>query len=128
MAGRRVERVDAGTEEMLRRMYAAFNAREVEAVLERMTPDVEWPNAWEGGRVQGKDAVAGYWRRQWAEVSSNVEPLAFDDQPDGTIAVTVAQAVDDAKSGERLSESTVVHRYRIEDGLISRMDVEERPG
>jgi hypothetical protein len=33
--------------------------------------------------------------------------------------------VDDARTGERLSEAIVTHRYRIEDGLIRRMDVLE---
>ena len=94
-----------------------------------MTADVEWPNACEGGRVEGREAVAEYWRRQWAEVSSVVEPLSFEEEQDGTVAVTVAQTVDDAKTGERLSDSTVVHRYRIVGGpLISRMDVVEQPG
>jgi ketosteroid isomerase-like protein len=120
--------MDEGTEAIMREMYAAFNAREVDAALAHMTADVEWPNAWEGGRVQGKQAVAEYWRRQWAEVSSKVEPLAFVDEGGGTIAVTVAQTVDDARTGERLSESTVVHRFRVEDGpRIARMDVAE-PG
>ena len=30
--------------------YRAFNAREVEAAIELMDPEVDWPNAWEGGR------------------------------------------------------------------------------
>jgi len=25
--------------------------------------DVDWPNAWEGGRLHGKDAVRDYWRK-----------------------------------------------------------------
>ena len=31
--------------------YAAFNARDIDGVLEQMTEGVDWPNAWEGGRV-----------------------------------------------------------------------------
>jgi hypothetical protein len=38
---------------MLRRMYAAFGARDVEAIAGFMHPDVDWPNAWEGGRLRG---------------------------------------------------------------------------
>jgi ketosteroid isomerase-like protein len=41
----------------LRELYAAFNAREIAAVLGAMTEDVDWPNAWEGGRLRGKEAV-----------------------------------------------------------------------
>jgi len=32
-------------------IYRAFNARQVELLLAHMTPDVDWPNAWEGGRA-----------------------------------------------------------------------------
>jgi hypothetical protein len=45
--------------ERLRATYVAFNARDIDAVLAQMTADVDWPNAWEGGRVQGRDAVRG---------------------------------------------------------------------
>src|SRR4051812_43738313 len=38
-------------EERIRSLYRAFNAREADWLLDHMTPDVEWPNAWEGGRV-----------------------------------------------------------------------------
>jgi hypothetical protein len=37
----------------LRATYAAFNARDTDAVLAQMTAHADWPNAWEGGRVQG---------------------------------------------------------------------------
>ena len=44
---------------------------------------------------------------------------------DGAVTVDVHQVVHDASSGELLTDSRVKHRYRIEDGLIVRMDVLE---
>ena len=41
-------------------MDAAFNARHIDALLEQMTPDVDWPNAWEGGRLHGREQVRDY--------------------------------------------------------------------
>jgi ketosteroid isomerase-like protein len=117
--------MDPAIEELLCRTYRAFNERDVEAALATMHPDVDWPNAWEGGRVAGREAVAAYWARQFEAISSRVEPLGFAEEDDGAIAVSVNQVVDDAKTGERLSERMVTHRYRIEDGLIRRMDVLE---
>jgi ketosteroid isomerase-like protein len=38
-------------EEILRKAYRAFDARDVEAAVALMDEDVDWPNAWEGGRV-----------------------------------------------------------------------------
>jgi hypothetical protein len=44
---------------------------------------------------------------------------------DGTVTVRVHQIVHEASSGALLSDSRVSHRYRIENGLITRMDVHE---
>lgn len=110
-------------EDILRATYAAFNARDIEAVLERMHPEVDWPNAWEGGRVMGPDAVRDYWTRQFEQISGRVDPERFDYDPDGSITVAVHQVVHDAKTGELQADTHVLHRYRLEDGLIVRMDV-----
>jgi ketosteroid isomerase-like protein len=108
--------------------YRAFNARDVEAAIELMHPDVDWPNAWEGGRVVGRDAVRDYWNRQFAAISSRVEPEGFREEADGSITVDVHQVVNDARTGELISDSRVRHRHRLEDGLVVRMDVLESPG
>ena len=110
-------------EEILRRAYRAFNARDIDAALALMHPQVDWPNAWEGGRVLGREAVGDYWRRQFAAISSTVEPLSFTGEPDGWVTVEVAQVVRNADTGVLLSEATVRHRYRLEHGLVVRMDV-----
>lgn len=112
-------------EDILRAAYAAFNARDIEAAIELMHPEVDWPNAWEGGRVIGRDAVADYWRRQFEQISSTVVPERFTHEPDGSITVTVHQIVRDAKTGESRADTHVRHRYRLEDGLVMRMDVLE---
>ncbi len=106
-------------------MYTAFNARDIEAVLDGMSADVDWPNAWEGGRVVGRAAVMEYWTRQFAEISSKVEPEEFSDETDGSVTVSVHQVVHDAGSGTLISDSRVRHRYRLDDGLVIRMDVLE---
>jgi ketosteroid isomerase-like protein len=110
-------------ESTLRAAYRVFNAGDIEAALQLMHPDVEWPNAWEGGRVVGRDAVAEYWRRQFDAISSTVEPEGFVHEPDGTITATVHQTVRDTKTNALQSDGQVLHRYRLEDGLIVRMDV-----
>jgi len=44
--------------------YREFNARQIDAVLARMDPNVDWPNGMEGGRVHGHQEVRAYWIRQ----------------------------------------------------------------
>jgi ketosteroid isomerase-like protein len=117
-----------GAELVLRAAYRAFDARDVEAAIELMHPDVDWPNAWEGGRVVGRAAVRDYWNRQFAAISSKVEPEGFTEEPDGSITVEVHQVVHDARTGDLISNSHVLHRYRLVDGLVVRMDVLEPPG
>lgn len=113
-------------EATLRETYGAFNRRDIDAVLEVLHPEVDWPNAWEGGRVVGRDAVRHYWTRQFAEISGNVEPESFTEEPDGVITVEVHQVVHDANSGDLLTDSRVRHRYWFDDdGLVTRMDVLE---
>jgi ketosteroid isomerase-like protein len=112
--------------ESLRRTYRAFNERDVDAVLEQMHPDVDWPNAWEGGRVVGRDAVRGYWTRQFQAISSNVEPESFTDEPDGAVTILVHQVVHEASTGELVTDSRMRHRYWFDDdGLVTRMEVLE---
>jgi ketosteroid isomerase-like protein len=113
-------------EESLRETYRAFNDRHIDAVLEVMHPEVDWPNAWEGGRVVGRDAVRDYWTRQFAEISSRVKPESFTEETDGAITVQVHQIVHDAKSGDLLTDSRVRHRYWFDEaGRVTRMDVLE---
>src|SRR2546423_6310406 len=52
-------------ENLLRRTYAAFNARDVDAALANAHVDVDWPNVIEGIRIHGHDEVRAYWARQF---------------------------------------------------------------
>jgi ketosteroid isomerase-like protein len=111
-------------DELLRSMYAAFNARDIDGVLAAMTEDVDWPNAWEGGRLVGHEPVRDYWTRQWAAIDPHVEPMEIGPRADGRVAVEVRQRVRDLH-GEVLSDGNVVHVYEMRSGLVARMDVEE---
>lgn len=114
-------------EATLRAAYEAFNARDVDAALELLHSQVDWPNAWEGGRVTGREEVAAYWSRQFESIQSTVTPEHFDPQLDGSIVVTVHQTVRDAETDDLLTDTRVLHRYRLQDGLVARMDVEDLP-
>ena len=101
--------------------YAAFNARDLDTAVSLMHPDVNWPNGWEGGRIQGRDAVRDYWTRQFESIQSNVEPLEFTEAGD-RVAVTVRQVIRDL-DGNVLSEGKTSHVYTLRDGLVTRMDI-----
>src|SRR5215217_2841966 len=107
----------------IRALYASFNARDIEAVLAHLHPDVEWPNAWEGGRLRGHDEVREYWTRQFAAIDGHVEPTAIVEDGD-RITVTVHQTVRDPE-GRLVDEREVTHTYTVHDELVTRMDVAE---
>ena len=110
----------------MRAMYAAFNARDMAAVLAAMTRDVTWPNGWEGGVVQGQAAVADYWTRQWAAIDPTVTPEAFEDDPDGRLRIRVRQVVRDL-AGQVLSDQPVFHVYAFDGPLIRSMEIQPVP-
>ena len=114
----------AAAEDVLRRTYRAFNARDVDTVLAVMHTDVDWPNAFEGGRVRGRELVRAYWARQFDQINPEVTPVAFAARDDGRVAVEVHQVVR-SLDGEVISEGPVVHVYLFVDGLVQRMDVAE---
>ena len=116
-----------GTEtEMLRTAYAAFNARDIDAALALMTPDVEWPRAFKGGFVRGPEEIRAYWTEQWSEISPHVEPVAFHPEAAGRFLVDVHQVVRDL-AGAVLADEYVGHRFTLERGLIRRMEVGPLP-
>ena len=111
-------------EQRMRDIYDAFNTRDVDAVLEAVTDDVDWPNDWEGGRVHGKAGIRSYWARQWAEIDPRVEPVEVAERDDGRVAVAVESTVLD-RDGGLIGKHTMCHVYTLrDDGQVTRMDVE----
>jgi len=108
--------------EILTAAYRDFNARNIDAVISRMHPQVEWANGMEGGHVHGKDAVRDYWTRQFTTLDPHVEPTAIDPDKNNNWVVTVHQVVRD-REGNLLLDATVYHTYRFREGLIARMDI-----
>ncbi|MEH2434854.1 MAG: nuclear transport factor 2 family protein [Nostoc sp.] len=108
--------------ELLRAAYAAFNARDIDAALALMTPDVAWPKAFKGGFVRGHEEVRAYWTEQWSEIDPHVEPVSFYSEEAGRILVDVHQVVRDLV-GAVLADEHVGHRFTLEHGLIQVMEV-----
>lgn len=120
-----VPRMDiSGERDLLKFVYAAFNRREIDAILVHMHPEVQWPNGMEGGWVHGHEGVRAYWTRQWGTIDPHVEPVRFDTDEEGRIVIEVHQVVRDL-TGKVLTDRMVQHAYRIRDDLILHMDIRE---
>jgi ketosteroid isomerase-like protein len=109
--------------EILRRGYEAFNRRDIDAALEGMDPEVEWPNMLDGTTIRGRDAIREYWTKQFQLTDSRVEPQEFIEAGD-RLVVVVHQVVRD-QQGEPLLDHRVGHVYAFRDDKIARMDVYE---
>jgi ketosteroid isomerase-like protein len=110
--------------ELLRRVYAGFNRRDIERVLAAMHPDVIWANGMEGGHVHGRDEVRSYWKRQWAIIDPRVEPVEISPNAKGEVAVKVHQLVRD-NEGNLLADRLVTHVFQMRNGLIQRFDIHD---
>ena len=110
-------------EDLIKKAYSAFNARDIDTALSTMHPDVQWPKAFEGGYATGHDEIREYWKRQWTEINPNVQPVEFNERQDGTLEITVHQKVKDLQDNT-IFDGTVKHIYTLQDGLLRRMDIE----
>lgn len=110
--------------ELLRRVYALFNSREIESVLAAMHPDVVWANGMEGGHLHGRDEVRSYWKRQWTMIDPHVKPLEISPDGNGNVAVEVHQVVRDL-NGNLLVDKLVTHVFQMRNGLIQRFDIRD---
>jgi hypothetical protein len=108
--------------ELLERVYAAFNARDIDAALATMDADVVWPNGMDGGYVYGRSGVRDYWSRQWAKIDPHVVPIAFETDQRGRIVVRVRQVIRNL-AGEVVKDQIVHHAYAIDGGRIKSMEI-----
>jgi ketosteroid isomerase-like protein len=119
MTGVTMPPMDAAT---VRQLYAAFNAKDIDAVLARMQPDVDWPDMLEHRRLIGHDAVRAYWLRQFELIDPAVEPRDVVERNGTELVVEVHQVVRNLQ-GDILSDQVVHHVYTLRNGLIAAMDV-----
>ena len=108
---------------IIRKAYAGFNTRDIDSVFSVMSPEINWPKAFEGGYVTGYEAVRAYWTKQWSEINPKVEPVAITERPDGKVEVLVDQLVKDLE-GNILFQGQVKHIYTFFNHLIFTMNIE----
>jgi hypothetical protein len=110
----------AGHRDLLLQTYAAYDAQDVEALLARISDDVDWPDG--AGRRHGKEQVRAYWTEQWTRTRTHDESPSFSELDDGRAAVYIRQVVR-SLDGSPISRGHFLQTHRIEGDLISRMDI-----
>src|ERR1700678_1058490 len=116
--------LDTPTIETLKKAYRSFNARNIDAALATMQPNVEWPNGMEGGTVCGHTGVREYWTRQGEVIDPPGDPVKFEPDGAGRVVVSVHQVVREL-DGKVLLDRMVEHVYSLDRGLIRNMEIHE---
>ena len=106
---------------LLRRLYEAFNRRDIDAVLPMLAKDVDWPNMMERTRAIGHDEVREYWIYQFSQVNPIVDPVTFEIDED-RVLVAVHQVIR-ALDGAIRSDTHIAHAYAFDGPLIASMYV-----
>lgn len=108
--------------ELLRRLYNAFNDRDVESALEVIHPNALWANGMEGGMIHGHEGIRDYWMRQWSYITWHIRPMHLQKIDNENFVVKAHQILRDL-SGNIVSIRDLQHIFRIEDGLITSMNI-----
>ena len=113
---------------LVRQLYEGFNRRDIPAVLAFLAENVDWANGMDGGHVHGREAVRAYWTKQWAAIAPRVDPMHITLRDDGATAVEVHQVVRGPRWAKVLLDETVRHVFQIDEGLVTRFDIENAGG
>lgn len=108
--------------ELIRRMYDAYNTRDLPCLAAFMSEAVDWPDG--EARLHGLAAVEDYWSRLWARVHVRDEVVGIAEVGPARTAVRITQMVRDL-AGEVVSTGAFEHTYTFRDGLVSRKDLRE---
>ena len=109
-------------ETLVRRAYDAFNNRAIEAAIELMDPEVDWPNVPQGGFVHGREQVREHWREQFGQADPHIEISEIREKTDNRVEARVRQIVR-RLDGTDISDEQQVHVFTISNDRIKRMDV-----
>lgn len=106
---------------LLLRFYKALDAKDVDAVMALLHPDVNFPDQLDGTRLQGTAAVRAYYERAFGLISAESTPTAFHPRRDGSLEVRVHHHVT-SLAGGLWHDGPVDYSFQFRDGLISRLD------
>jgi hypothetical protein len=108
--------------DLIRRAYAAFNGREIDAGVKLMDPEVDWPKVPEGGFVHGREQVRRHWGEQFRQANPQIEVEEVRECSDDCVEAHVRQIVRDL-DGRKLADDRLVHVFTIDNDRISRMEI-----
>ncbi|MFZ5670585.1 MAG: nuclear transport factor 2 family protein [Pseudomonadota bacterium] len=108
-------------EALLTRLYEAYNRKDIDAVVDVLHADVDWPNLFGEGRRRGHAAVRAMWRDQFARIDPEATPISFTENRDGSVSVKINFIVRNL-DGRIFTDEIATNTYRFRDDKVVRMD------
>ena len=107
---------------LLLRFYKAIDAKDVDAILAMLHPEVDFPDQLnDDRRLRGHAAVRAYYEKAFSIIAGESTPTAFHPRPDGTLEVRVHHHVTSI-DGALWHDGPVDYSFGFRDGLIARLD------
>jgi NAD(P)-dependent dehydrogenase (short-subunit alcohol dehydrogenase family) len=110
--------------DLIRSAYAAFNDRRIEAGVQLMEPEVDWPKVPEGGFVHGRDEVRRHWDEQFSRTNPQIQVEEVKERGNDCVEAHVRQIVRDT-DGQKLADDRLVHVFTIANDRIARMEISD---
>lgn len=108
-------------EELATRLYAHFNDRNIAAIFEILTPDVQWINRPKDIHVRGLEELRDHWEGYWKVATIELNPLRVKSIADGML-VDVRERISTPKDG-LIFDGRVGHRYKLIEGKIAQCEI-----
>jgi ketosteroid isomerase-like protein len=105
-------------------LYRALNGRDFDGFFSMLSPHVDWTNDTDDSRLSGKDAVRAHILDETVLMRAEFAPIHVHTLSDGRVSALVQQTILGATDGSVCSDTRVRHTFRLEDGLVARMDSE----
>jgi len=111
-------------EDRIAELYAAINARDLDATLACYAPDARFADGLEGGMVEGRDAIRAHFIQLFETIRVELAPIDLAREPDGRLRARL-QVETRGPGGGLWQDDLVTVWYRLERGLIVEQDVDD---
>ncbi|MEM7754247.1 MAG: nuclear transport factor 2 family protein [Planctomycetota bacterium] len=115
----------ASAKDIVREMFAAFGAQDMDRVRELFAPDIVWqqaPGMPHGGRWVGFDEIAenvfGRFSRDWDDWRAQTDEFIAE----GDTVVVLGRYTGTPTATGNYVEAAFAHVYRVKDGKVTRFD------
>ena len=112
-------------EDRIAELYAAINARDLDATLACYAPNARFADGLEGGMLEGHQAIRAHFVQLFETIRVELSTIDLAREPDGRWRARL-QVETRGPGGGLWQDDRVTVWYRLERGLIVEQDVDDR--